>query len=277
MPHLPTDRITFIFLLSNHLDSNNVQMDGSAALVNREEFYPFGETSFGYQGKKRYRFTGKERDEESGLYYYGARYYMPWFARFSSTDQLAELFAYQGSYVYADDNPVMNNDPTGMASEDGQPKNPGHSGGKKVPRDPKRGTELPKPYEPKPHSTPKKGAGKQPSYHSDSQIYSSPSDNTPVSIPRSPPKLKPYFDPKTFKPASGGISPDYTIEAFTIPFFKPIGWAFGALTKAAIPAFAKTIATSVKVEEVVAQKEVGQVAEKIIERDAAGPTITAEV
>ena len=45
----------------------------AGALVNREEFTPYGETSFGSFAKKRYRFTGKERDEESGLNYHGAQ------------------------------------------------------------------------------------------------------------------------------------------------------------------------------------------------------------
>jgi len=35
---------------------------------------------------KRYRYTGKERDEENDLYYHGARYYAPWLARWVSCD-----------------------------------------------------------------------------------------------------------------------------------------------------------------------------------------------
>ncbi len=53
--------------LGDHLGSSNVVVDSGGALVNREEFTPYGETSFGSFAKKRYRFTGKERDEESGL------------------------------------------------------------------------------------------------------------------------------------------------------------------------------------------------------------------
>ena len=56
------------------------------ALINREEFTPYGETSFGSFARKRYRFTGKERDEESGLSYHGARYYSPWVGRWLSPD-----------------------------------------------------------------------------------------------------------------------------------------------------------------------------------------------
>lgn len=59
--------------LDDHLGSSTVVLDHLGALFNREEYTPFGETSFGSFAKKRYRHVAKERDEESGLYYYGAR------------------------------------------------------------------------------------------------------------------------------------------------------------------------------------------------------------
>lgn len=73
---------------------------------------------------KRYRFTGKEKDDESGLYYYGARYYCSWTATFLTVDPLAAKFPYQSSYCYADCSPLVFNDPTGM---DGDPKTEGKS------------------------------------------------------------------------------------------------------------------------------------------------------
>jgi len=88
-------------------------------LISREEYFPFGETAFGSHAKKRYRYCGKERDEESGLYYYGARYYAPWSCRFVSIDPLAGAYAAWSPYSYALDNPVMMNDPSGMAPEGG--------------------------------------------------------------------------------------------------------------------------------------------------------------
>jgi RHS repeat-associated protein len=63
------------FHLADHLGSSNVVLDATGALVNREELLPYGETSFGSFAKKRFRFTGVERDEESGLNYHGARYF----------------------------------------------------------------------------------------------------------------------------------------------------------------------------------------------------------
>lgn len=79
--------------LGDHLGSSHVVVgvDPGAGnvLVNREEFYPYGETSHGGFTRKRYRFTGMERDEDSGLSYHSARYYAPWLARWTSCDPLA--------------------------------------------------------------------------------------------------------------------------------------------------------------------------------------------
>jgi len=91
--------------------------------VNREEYYPFGGTSFGSYAKKRYRYNGKEKDEESGLYYYGARYYATWTLRFYSTDPQAPSTVHQSSYCYADNNPIMFQDINGESTGgEGGPK-----------------------------------------------------------------------------------------------------------------------------------------------------------
>jgi YD repeat-containing protein len=72
--------------LTDHLGSSNAVIDASGALTNREEFTPYGETSFGSFAKKRYRFTGNERDEESRLNYHRVRYYAAWLGRWVSCD-----------------------------------------------------------------------------------------------------------------------------------------------------------------------------------------------
>ena len=61
---------------------------------------------------KRYRFTGKERDEETGLDYHGARYYAPWLGRWSSADPKGMVDG-PNLYRYARDNPVVLTDPGG--------------------------------------------------------------------------------------------------------------------------------------------------------------------
>lgn len=65
-------------------------------------------------------YTGvKEKDAESGLYYYGARYYAAWTCRFISIDPLASKYPNLSGYLYAYNNPIMMNDPTGMEGEKG--------------------------------------------------------------------------------------------------------------------------------------------------------------
>jgi RHS repeat-associated protein len=83
-PHDTTPAVQFH--LGDHLGSSHVVLDDTGGFVNREEYTPYGETSFGSFARKRYRFTGKERDEESGLNYHGARYYAPWLCRWTSCD-----------------------------------------------------------------------------------------------------------------------------------------------------------------------------------------------
>ncbi len=85
-PH-PDDRGPAVrHLLGDHLGSCTLTVDPAGAFVNREEFTPYGESSFGGFARKRYRYMGKERDEESGLSQHGLRFYAPWLARWTSTD-----------------------------------------------------------------------------------------------------------------------------------------------------------------------------------------------
>jgi RHS repeat-associated protein len=99
--------------LADHLGSSNVVVDSMGALVNREEYFPYGETSFGSFAQKRYRFTGKERDQESGLYYHGARYYSPWLARWLTPDPKSGAKPSKSVYEYVRSNPTAYRDDDG--------------------------------------------------------------------------------------------------------------------------------------------------------------------
>jgi RHS repeat-associated protein len=103
--------------LADHLGSSGVVLDGEGGLVNREEYTPFGETSFGSYAKKRYRFTGKEADEESGLRYHGARYYQPFLARWVSCDPQLGGGGFS-LYAYVRNCPMTLCDPTGEDDEE---------------------------------------------------------------------------------------------------------------------------------------------------------------
>ncbi|MDP3928691.1 MAG: RHS repeat-associated core domain-containing protein, partial [Bacteroidota bacterium] len=110
--------------LDNHLGSSGVLLDEHGTLISREEYYPFGETSFGSYSKKRYRFCGKEKDEESGLYYYGARYYSPWICRFISVDPLARKYPFYTAYQYAGNKPIISIDRDGLEETGNSPQQP---------------------------------------------------------------------------------------------------------------------------------------------------------
>lgn len=102
--------------LGDHLGSSRLVVDETGDWINREEFFPYGETSFGSFAKKRYRYTGKECDEESGLYYHGARYFAPWLGRWISVDPVFSQFSSGISgYVFVSNNPIMLIDPDGKA------------------------------------------------------------------------------------------------------------------------------------------------------------------
>ena len=100
----PADSIFYV--LEDHLGSSTVRLDTNGSVIDREEYYPFGDSSLRTWGKKRYRFCGKEKDNESGLYYYGMRYYAAWTCRFISVDPLAGKYPFYTPYQYAGNKPI---------------------------------------------------------------------------------------------------------------------------------------------------------------------------
>ena len=111
-PHPDDQGPTVAYSLGDHLGSSVAVLDGTGAVVNREEYTPYGETSLGGYARKRYRFTGSERDGESGLSYHGARYLAAHLGRWISTDP-AGLVDGLNLYRYVRNNPVTLVDPAG--------------------------------------------------------------------------------------------------------------------------------------------------------------------
>ena len=108
------------YQLGNHLGSASLELDGQAQIISYEEYTPYGSTSYQAarsqtETAKRYRYTGKERDEESGLYYHGARYYAAWLGRWTAADPL-EIADGINVYAYVRANSVNLTDPTGEYS-----------------------------------------------------------------------------------------------------------------------------------------------------------------
>jgi RHS repeat-associated protein len=101
----------------NHFGSTTLELDGQAAIVSYEEYSPYGSTTYQavrsqIETPKRDRWSGKERDEESGFYYHGARYYAPWLGRWTSPDPIG-LGDGADLYAYSHCNPIRMNDPGG--------------------------------------------------------------------------------------------------------------------------------------------------------------------
>jgi RHS repeat-associated protein len=119
------------YQLANHLGTAALELSASFAIVSYEEYYPYGSTSYqagtsaAEVSLKRYRFTGKERDEETGLYYHGARYYAPWLGRWTATDP-SEMSDGLNVYVYCHARPIGLFDPTGCAGQTEEQLNRSH-------------------------------------------------------------------------------------------------------------------------------------------------------
>jgi RHS repeat-associated protein len=115
----PAQLIRYQF--SNHLGSALLELDDAAQIISYEEYSPYGSTSYQAQrsglerNPKRYRYTGMERDEESGLNYHGARYYAPWIGTWLSTDP-AGIVDHINMYIFSRNNPINFNDRSGRNS-----------------------------------------------------------------------------------------------------------------------------------------------------------------
>jgi RHS repeat-associated protein len=109
------------YQLASHLDSSVLELDQHAQVISYEEYYPYGSTSYQAvraktETPKRYRYTGKERDTETGLSYHGARYYAPWLGRWASCDPIG-LADSVDVYIYVNGNPIVAIDSTGHNSD----------------------------------------------------------------------------------------------------------------------------------------------------------------
>lgn len=109
------------YQFDNHLGTACLELDDTGNVITYEEYYPYGSTSY-QAGRslaevslKRYRYTGKERDEENGFTYHGARYYAEWLGRWTSCDP-AGFADGLNLYISIKCNPVCFVDKSGRAS-----------------------------------------------------------------------------------------------------------------------------------------------------------------
>ena len=75
------------YYFSDHLKTASVITDAAGNIKAESDYYPWGgELQFVNNDSNHYKFTGKERDSETGLDYFGARYYSNGLGRFVSAD-----------------------------------------------------------------------------------------------------------------------------------------------------------------------------------------------
>ncbi|UXX40872.1 RHS repeat domain-containing protein [Wolbachia endosymbiont of Oryzaephilus surinamensis] len=103
------------YQLSNHLDSVALELNDNAEIITYEECLPFGGTALiagrtvREVNEKEYRYSGKERDNSTGLYYYGARYYAPWLLRWINPDPAGTVDGLN-LYRFVKGNPIIYTD-----------------------------------------------------------------------------------------------------------------------------------------------------------------------
>ena len=117
VPNDTTREETF-FYHSDHLGSTSYITDDKANITQYDAYLPYGELLVDEHSSSKdmpYKFNGKELDEETGLYYYGARYMDPKISMWLGVDPLREKYPSVTGYCYTMDNPIGLMDPTGMA------------------------------------------------------------------------------------------------------------------------------------------------------------------
>lgn len=97
------------FYHSDHLGSATWITDGQGLPVQFMHYMPYGELWYDQQASaynERYKFTGKERDHESGYDFFGARYYSSAVLSWLSVDPLADKYPGNTPYMYCNGNPI---------------------------------------------------------------------------------------------------------------------------------------------------------------------------
>ncbi|MBQ7484748.1 MAG: RHS repeat-associated core domain-containing protein, partial [Bacteroidaceae bacterium] len=104
------------FFHSDHLGSTSYITDKDGNITQYDAYLPYGELLVDEHSSSEempYKFNGKEFDEETGLYYYGARYMNPVASIWYGVDPLAEKYPNMSAYVYCAANPIRYIDPDG--------------------------------------------------------------------------------------------------------------------------------------------------------------------
>lgn len=119
----------YIYQYKDHL--GNVRLSflknssGNKEIIDQNDYYPFGmnhirpddPSYFGFGKYTNFKYNGKEI-QETGMYDYGWRQYMPDLGRWFSMDQLSEIYHHTSPYGYVGNNPIKFADPNGKCKSD---------------------------------------------------------------------------------------------------------------------------------------------------------------
>ena len=100
------------YLLTDHLGSTAALTDAGGNLVEQESYDSFGDS--GGSARTRYGYTGRERDPDTGMLYYRARFYDPQLGRFVGEDPIGFNAGQMNFFAYVGNNPTNSVDPSGL-------------------------------------------------------------------------------------------------------------------------------------------------------------------
>ena len=115
-----TTREETYYFHSDHLGSTSYITDDKGNITQYDAYLPYGELLVDEHSSSEelpYKFNGKELDEETGLYYYGARYMNPVTSLWYGVNAMAEKYVMWGPYTYCHESPLNHVDFKGLFPE----------------------------------------------------------------------------------------------------------------------------------------------------------------
>jgi len=119
----PSPKFVKYYYIKDHLGSVRQTLDTLGNIIVAQDYFPYGEVIPGRRyilgtPQEKYKFTGKERDVETNLDYFGARFYNSKIGRWLSVDPIAEKYPGWNPFNYCFDNPLRLVDPNGKGPFD---------------------------------------------------------------------------------------------------------------------------------------------------------------
>ena len=112
----PANVLDIYYYHADHLGSASWITNKEGTPIEYIHYMPYGELWYDWQASsynERFKFTGKERDTETGYDYFGARYYSSILGHWLSVDKLADDYPHITPYAQSAWNPIKNVDPNG--------------------------------------------------------------------------------------------------------------------------------------------------------------------